>query len=74
MVQAESATTGHPASVPTFVVGDAAQVARDAYEACVRGDAVQVSGLVNQVATYWMQHQPRWLGRAIGSWIRQWGA
>jgi short-subunit dehydrogenase len=73
MVHTESVTTGRAAPLPGLVVGDAAQVAREAYEACLRGDAVQISGLLNQVATYWMQHQPRWLGRTIGAWIRQWG-
>ncbi len=73
MVHTESVTTGRAAPLPGLVVGDAAQVAREAYEACLRGDAVQVGGLLNQVATFWMQHQPRWLGRNIGGWIRQWG-
>lgn len=73
MVHTESATTGRAAPLPGLVVLDAAQVAREAYAACLRGDAVQVSGLLNQVATFWMQHQPRWLGRTIGGWIRQWG-
>jgi hypothetical protein len=74
MVRTESVTTGRAAPLPGLVVGDAAQVAREACEACLRGDAVHVSGLLNQLATTWMQHQPRWLGRAIGGWMRQWGS
>jgi hypothetical protein len=73
MVRTESVSTGRAAPLPGLVVGSPAQVAREAYAACLRGDAVQVGGLLNQVATFWMQHQPRWLGRAIGGWIRQWG-
>jgi hypothetical protein len=72
MLHTESATTGRPASLPSFVVGDAAQVAHEAYQACMQGEVVQVSGLLNQFATLWMQHQPRWLGRTISGWFKQW--
>ncbi|MFO1432421.1 MAG: SDR family oxidoreductase [Candidatus Competibacteraceae bacterium] len=72
MLHTESVTTGHAASLPSLVVGDAAQVARDGYEACMQGEAVQVSGLLNQFSTFWMQHQPRWLGRTLGGWLKQW--
>ena len=68
----ESATTGRPASLPSFAVSDATQVARAGYQACMQGEVVQVSGLINQVATLWMQHQPRWLGRTLGGWFKQW--
>ena len=68
----ESATTGRPASLPPLVVGDAAQVARAGYQACMQGEVLCVSGLINQVATFWMQHQPRWLGRTISGWFKQW--
>lgn len=71
MVHTESVTTGRAAALPGLLVGDAAQVAREAFEACMRGDAVHVDGLINQAATLWMQHQPRWLGRAIAGWVRQ---
>ena len=72
MMQITSATTDRPASLPSLVVGDAAQVARDGYQACMQGEAVQVSGLLNQFTTFWMQHQPRWLGRTLGGWLKQW--
>ena len=72
MLHTESATTGRPVSLPSLVVGDAAQVARDGYQACIQGEAVQVSGRLNQLATFWMQYQPRWLGRTIGGWLKQW--
>ncbi len=72
MLHTASATTGRLAPVPSFVVGDAAQVARDGYQACIQGEVVQVSGRLNQLATFWMQHQPRWLGRTLGGWLKQW--
>ena len=72
MLHIESATTGRPASLPSLVIGDAAQVARDGYRACMQGETIQVSGLLNQFATFWMQHQPHWLGRTIGGWLKQW--
>lgn len=72
MKSIESATTGRPASLPAFTVGDASQVARDGYRACMQGEVLCVSGLLNQLATFWMQHQPRWLGRTLGGWFKQW--
>ncbi len=72
MLRIVSATTGQPAPLPSFVIDAAAQVARAGYQACMAGEAVQVSGLVNQLATPWMQHQPRWLGRTIGGWLARW--
>jgi hypothetical protein len=73
MVRTKSATTGRAAGLPSLVIGDPKDVAREAYEACIQGDALQVTGLLNQAATLWMQHQPRWLGRTIGGLVRQWG-
>jgi hypothetical protein len=69
MMETASATTGHPARVPSFLVGEAAQVAREGYRACMQGEAVYISGRVNQLAALWLQYQPRWLGRAIGEFF-----
>lgn len=66
MLQIASATTGAPTPLPSFVVGDAAQVARDGYRACMDGETVCISGRINQLASLWMQYQPRWLGRLMG--------
>jgi short-subunit dehydrogenase len=73
MLHIASATTGQPAPVPSFVVSDAAQVARAGYEACMQGKTVHVSGFTNQLASLWMQHQPRWLGRTLGGLLARWG-
>ena len=72
MKSIESATTGRPASLPSFVVGDATQVARAGYQACMQGEVLCVSDVLNQLATFWMQHQPRWLGRTVSGWFKQW--
>jgi hypothetical protein len=39
----------------------------------MRGEPVRVTGLINQAMTYWMQYQPRWLGRALAGWARTLG-
>lgn len=52
--------------LPAFAVGSAEAVAREGYTACMNGQVVQVTGLSNQFAALLIQHQPRWLTRAIG--------
>jgi short-subunit dehydrogenase len=55
--------------LPGFVVSSAAEVARDGYRACMAGSPVQVSGLVNQLATELVRYQPRWFVRALGGFM-----
>lgn len=69
MMDIVSATTGRPTPVPSLLIAETAQVAREGYQACMQGEAVYVSGRVNQLAALWMQYQPRWLGRAIGGFF-----
>jgi hypothetical protein len=64
-----SATTGHPTPVPSLLIANAAQVAREGYQACMQGETVHISGRVNQLVALWMQYQPRWLGRAVGGLV-----
>jgi short-subunit dehydrogenase len=51
--------------LPRFAIGSAADVARDGYNACMRGVPLYVSGLANQVAAQAVRYQPRWLARSI---------
>ncbi len=66
MLKIASATTGAPTPLPSLVVGDPLQVARDGYRACINGEPICVSGRINQLASLWLQYQPRWLGRWVG--------
>jgi short-subunit dehydrogenase len=69
MMTIASATTGHPTPVPSLLIANAAQVAREGYQACMQGETVHISGRVNQLVALWMQYQPRWLGRAVGGLV-----
>ncbi len=52
--------------LPSFAVGSAESVAREGYDACMKGEVVCVPGVTNQLAALFVQYQPRWLTRAIG--------
>ena len=51
--------------LPGFIVGDAATVAREGYQACIKGDAICVPGAVNQAVTLTADVLPRWLVRRM---------
>ena len=52
-------------SLPGIAVADAEAVAAEGYEACMRGEAVRVPGLVNQIATLSGRALPRWAVRRV---------
>jgi len=51
--------------LPDFLIGDAAQVAADGFDACMRGDVIKVSGAVNLATTLASRATPKWLIRRI---------
>ena len=57
----------HPrvARLPRLAVSDVDDVAAEGYEACLRGEAVRVPGLVNQVAALSGRTLPQWLVRRV---------
>ncbi|HEY6599401.1 MAG TPA: SDR family oxidoreductase [Pseudomonadales bacterium] len=55
--------------VPSFMISDVKSVVKEGYDACVRGEAVHVPGLANQLSALWSQTQPRWLVRTLGGFI-----
>jgi len=58
-------TLGTPNPVPSFFLLDAVAVAREGYDACMRGDAVCVNGTSYELAVQWMRLQPRWVVRRL---------
>ena len=52
-------------SVPDMLIMQPDRVARSAYAACMRGDAVEVPGMVNTIASTGSQLMPRWLLRGL---------
>jgi short-subunit dehydrogenase len=60
-----------PDLVPSFIMLDAAAVAREGYDACMAGTPVSISGLPYELTIYWERLQPRWLIRRLGSVLSQ---
>ncbi len=52
--------------IPGFMVSDVHAVAAQAFEACMRGDAICVPGFINQAAMIASRGTPKWLVRRIG--------
>jgi short-subunit dehydrogenase len=52
--------------LPGFLVGDVEDVARQGFEACMKGDAICVPGIVNRAAMLASRSTPKWLLRRVG--------
>jgi short-subunit dehydrogenase len=50
-------------TIPDFAVGDVTSVARQGYQACLKGDVICVPGAANLVATLAARATPKWLLR-----------
>ncbi len=61
--QSDSPQLNH---LPQFLIGQAAQVAQDGFDACMRGDTIKVPGLINHATTLASRATPKWLVRAVG--------
>ncbi|MBL0149260.1 MAG: SDR family oxidoreductase [Ideonella sp.] len=58
--------------LPAFVVGNAEDVAAEAFAACLRGDVICVPGALNRVANLTSRAAPRWLLRSLaGAVVRR---
>jgi short-subunit dehydrogenase len=74
-IKARSATA---AAMPSLLVSDPKDVAREAYRALMAGRVIHVPGLPNRVGAAWAQVTPRWLTRTLtgfaarqGDWTRR---
>lgn len=61
-VKARSATA---ASLPSMLLSDPKDVAKQGYAALMAGRVIQVPGISNQVSAAWAQVTPRWLTRTL---------
>jgi short-subunit dehydrogenase len=52
-------------NIPGTLIMQPDRVARAAYAACMRGDVIEVPGVVNSIATTGAQLMPRWLLRGL---------
>ena len=53
-------------SIPSFMVGHVNDVARQGFEACMRGDVICIPGAINQAAMLASRSTPKWLLRKLG--------
>lgn len=52
--------------IPDFLVAEVDDVARQAFEACMKGDAICVPGVINRAAMIASRGTPKWLVRQVG--------
>ncbi|MBK7119636.1 MAG: SDR family oxidoreductase [Comamonadaceae bacterium] len=51
--------------IPGFLIGDVTDVARQGFDACMKGEVICVPGVVNQAAMLASRSTPKWLLRRI---------
>ena len=66
MLGAAAGANSKVSQIPSFMVGQAETVAQDAFNACMRGDAICVPGVVNQALVIGSRSAPKWLVRKLG--------
>lgn len=69
MVAGARAANARLNKLPGLVVGSTADVAREGFEACLRGEVIRVPGALNLAVTLAGRAAPKWLVRAIGGAI-----
>jgi short-subunit dehydrogenase len=52
-------------NIPSFIIGDADDVAEQGYNACLKGDVICVPGSINLAATLAGRATPKWLLRKV---------
>lgn len=55
--------------LPAFLIGNVNAVARQGFEACMRGDVICVPGVINRAATLASRGTPKWLVRRVGGML-----
>lgn len=55
--------------LPGFLIGNVDDVARESFDACLRGEVVCVTGAINRVATPASRSTPKWLLRRVSGWV-----
>jgi len=69
MLSAAAAANQQLGRLPAFMVGRADAVARQGFEACMRGDVICVPGAINRAATLVSRSAPKWLLRRVGGML-----
>ncbi len=55
--------------LPGFLIGDVDDVARQGFEACMKGEVICVPGVINRAAMIASRSTPKWLVRRIGGML-----
>ena len=69
MLTKASSANARLGQLPGFLIGDVDDVARQGFEACMKGDVICVPGVVNRAAMIASRSTPKWLVRRIGGVI-----
>ena len=69
MLTQAAGANGKLSKLPAFLVSDVVLVAQQAFEACMKGDAICVPGVINQAAMIASRGAPKWLVRRIGGLV-----
>jgi short-subunit dehydrogenase len=74
MLNAALDANGRLSKLPSFLIGNVDHVAREGFEACMRGDVICVPGAINRVVTLASRSTPKWLLRRVsGAFTRRVG-
>ena len=60
--------------LPGFLIGDVGDVARQGFDACMRGEVICVPGVINWTAMLASRSTPKWLLRRVGGMLSRTGA
>ena len=55
--------------IPNFLIGEASDVAREAFKASMNGDVICVPGIINAAAMLASRSTPKWLVRRLGGLV-----
>ena len=65
MLSTAASSSSQLTKLPGFLIGDVAKVAKEGYEACLRGEVIKVPGAINLAAILASRATPKWLLRKV---------
>ncbi|MFZ4480490.1 MAG: SDR family NAD(P)-dependent oxidoreductase [Rhodoferax sp.] len=69
MLDAATLANGQLSQIPRFLIAEVDQVARQGFDACMKGDVVCVPGVFNRALAIASRRTPKWLVRSVGGLI-----
>lgn len=69
MLTAATQSNQQLSKLPGFLIGNVDDVARQGFDACMRGDVICVPGLLNRAATMASRSTPKWLLRRMSGML-----